>query len=276
MLNKIVLFLLSLSCFISLKGQNSLGVWGKIQSGSHLTLVYFEFDTSNCKRVYRSAVGVNDDTFFIIGDSACPKNSKNRYYVVFFRQSMGFVPIEAFQDTFKLNDTLKIIDSLFPQVVNRFQKVSEQSTRMKEAENKRLEDSSKILLREYEKVLSNCAAKNIVVYNWSWNYPNEYSSFVNVDIKIINPYKKRIKYAWVSFYAKNAVGDPVKDRITNSPNKTVRAIGPIDPKETGSYTFENVYYSKVIESLKIIQIKIQFFDGSIKLIDKPISLDIDE
>ena len=57
--------------------------------------------------------------------------------------------------------------------------------------------------------------------------------------------------------------------------KTVQGIGPIDYSEKGSYNFESVLYSKVVESMKIKQIKIQFFDGTVKVISNPKSLNID-
>lgn len=73
--------------------------------------------------------------------------------------------------------------------------------------------------------------------------------------------KKRIKYIFTTVAALNAVGDPVSV-------KTLKSIGPIEPSESESYTFDTSFFSKIIERIKITGLKIQYFDGSIKIIPK--------
>ncbi|WP_316848906.1 hypothetical protein [Pedobacter agri] len=81
------------------------------------------------------------------------------------------------------------------------------------------------------------------------------------DIAFLNLSKKTIKYIYLTVTATN----PVDDRIGT---KTVRAIGPIKPNDSGSYSFENTFYSSSAEYLSMDQIKIQYMDGTIKLLNK--------
>ncbi len=86
---------------------------------------------------------------------------------------------------------------------------------------------------------------------------DEYSS--GFEITVENLAKKTIKYIWLTVKASNPVGDIVG-------TKTVRAIGPIASGRDGYYEFESVFLSKVVERLAIINIKIEYMDGSAKVI----------
>ena len=74
-----------------------------------------------------------------------------------------------------------------------------------------------------------------------------------------NTSTKKIKYLYITVRAENAVDDLAGI-------KTTKAIGPIAYNEVGSYSFENLFFSRIIESVRITSIKIQYFDGTIKLI----------
>ena len=52
-------------------------------------------------------------------------------------------------------------------------------------------------------------------------------------------------------------------------NITVKSIGPIKPDESGLYTFEYVWYTDIVETAKITNIKIQYMDGTFKTITVP-------
>lgn len=79
-----------------------------------------------------------------------------------------------------------------------------------------------------------------------------------IEIEFYNPTAKTIKYIWITTRPINPVGD-----LAATP-KTVQAIGPIKPKETGSYEFEDIYFSKVIDKISVTKLKIQYMDGTIK------------
>ena len=65
------------------------------------------------------------------------------------------------------------------------------------------------------------------------------------------------KYLWVTVTAYNRVNDVIG-------TKTVQLIGPIDPGDAATGSFDDVMYSKVFHSGKIVRVKIQFMDGAIK------------
>lgn len=78
---------------------------------------------------------------------------------------------------------------------------------------------------------------------------------------------KTIKYAYITVTAKN----PVQDKIGT---KTLQAIGPIKPGKGGSYSFETVFYSRAAKYLFMENIKIQYMDGTVKIIPKAAINDI--
>ncbi|WP_316799715.1 hypothetical protein [Pedobacter frigidisoli] len=81
------------------------------------------------------------------------------------------------------------------------------------------------------------------------------------DITFLNLGKKTIKYIHITVTATN----PVDDKIGT---KTLRAIGPVKPNDSGSYSFENTFYSSTAEYLSLDSIKIQYMDGTIRLLSK--------
>ncbi|MBM6993559.1 MAG: hypothetical protein I3J02_09905 [Prevotella sp.] len=117
-------------------------------------------------------------------------------------------------------------------------------------------------LKNVGKVLDYYKKYPVSVYSWSWGSNNEYSNFQNVDIEFYNSSKKTIKYVYVTFRAKNAVGDLVSDAT-----KTLTGIGPIEPGGFGSYSFEDVWYSHTIDKVSIVSIKVQYIDKTTKIIN---------
>ncbi|WP_462267951.1 hypothetical protein [Mucilaginibacter sp.] len=77
-------------------------------------------------------------------------------------------------------------------------------------------------------------------------------------ISFFNFSKKRIKYIYITVKALNAVNDLIS-------TKTVRAIGPIDVSDAGSYDWTDLYFSSIIETVKVNSIKVQYFDGTVKI-----------
>ena len=77
--------------------------------------------------------------------------------------------------------------------------------------------------------------------------------------KVLNPTNKTIKYVWITTKAINPVNDVVS-------SKTVRAVGPIEPMQSGVYEFENVYFSRVIKSIVLKKLLVEYMDGTKKII----------
>lgn len=128
----------------------------------------------------------------------------------------------------------------------------------KQQQEDRVSDSlTKKFIKDYEKY-------GIVVSDWSWYYPNEYSSAVDVEVEILNLSKKKIKYVWFTLAAYN----PVDDRLTSmgKSSVTIRGIGPIEGQSVGEWSWDHVFWSEVIATMKITQVKVQYFDGTVKVL----------
>ncbi|WP_172664807.1 hypothetical protein [Pedobacter steynii] len=89
----------------------------------------------------------------------------------------------------------------------------------------------------------------------------DYSIGFDITISNLSDSEKTIKYVYITVTARN----PVSDKIGT---KTVRAIGPIKSGDYGDYSFENTFYSSTAKYLSLDAIKIQYMDGSIKLLNK--------
>lgn len=117
-------------------------------------------------------------------------------------------------------------------------------------------------LKKVEEILDYYKKYPVSVYSWSWGSKNEYSNYKGVDVEFYNSSKKTIKYVHVTFQAVNSVGDPI-----SGATKTVKGIGPIEPGSFGAYSFEDVWYSNTINKVKIIKIKVEYMDNTIKIIN---------
>lgn len=84
---------------------------------------------------------------------------------------------------------------------------------------------------------------------------------IGFDISINKLAKKTIKYIFITVTATN----PVDDKVGT---KTVKAVGPIKANDTGFYEFENIIYSKTAQYLTLDLIKVEFMDGTLKVIPK--------
>jgi hypothetical protein len=98
---------------------------------------------------------------------------------------------------------------------------------------------------------------------------SEYTSGTGYDFALINTGKKTIKYIWITVKGINPVNDVVS-------SKTLKCIGPLEPNHEGSYSFDYVWYTDVVETCKISLIKIQYMDGSIKQLANAESLKLSD
>ncbi len=97
-----------------------------------------------------------------------------------------------------------------------------------------------------------------------YNATEGYSS-TGAYFEIFNPSKKTIKYIWFTVAGENAVNDLV--RLPNgSYYKTLKGIGPIGSYETGAWSFDYVWFTDIVEYLRISTIKIQYMDGSVRTV----------
>jgi len=89
-------------------------------------------------------------------------------------------------------------------------------------------------------------------------HPTEDYSFTGAEFKILNFSKKTIKYITFNFYGKNAV----KDRVGK--NVSRKGIGPVESSATGSWSFDNVWLTDIVQTMKLISVNIIYMDGTTK------------
>ena len=84
---------------------------------------------------------------------------------------------------------------------------------------------------------------------------------IGFNVSVGNYDKRTVKYVMFSVTAFNPVDDVVG-------KKTVRAVGPIEEDDVGTYEFENVILSNTATQLSIDLIKIIYMDGTQRIIPK--------
>ena len=98
---------------------------------------------------------------------------------------------------------------------------------------------------------------------------NDYGS-VGLDLGIFNCSGKRIKYVTFKLQAYNPVDDKIED------TKSLKGIGFINNNTTGSWSFDNVWFSDVLETVKLLSLVIQFEDGSLKTVSDIVPIRFDK
>lgn len=83
--------------------------------------------------------------------------------------------------------------------------------------------------------------------------------------KIYNSGKKTIKYIWITVAGENAVNDLVKT-TSGGYYKTLKGIGPVEPDAMASWEFDYVWFTDIVEYLRISTIKIQYMDGTFRTV----------
>jgi len=120
------------------------------------------------------------------------------------------------------------------------------------------------LLDHYNKItkaldwIKSTAPQGLVLLKRQVYDESEYTDGTGIEFEFINSGKKSIKYIWFNFTGYNAVDDPVLGM------KTRKGIGPIEPEESGSYTYEYVWHTDIVEYARLNSIKIQYMDNTFK------------
>ena len=108
--------------------------------------------------------------------------------------------------------------------------------------------------------------KGISIPTWKVYDMSEYTDGTGISFTFVNPTNKIIKYVNVSFVGFNAVDDRVGKLISK------RCIGPIEPNEEATYSFDYTWFTDIVEYAKITSISVQYKDGTTKTITKPSSV----
>lgn len=86
---------------------------------------------------------------------------------------------------------------------------------------------------------------------------------IGLELEFFNCFNKTIKYIQFDTKAYNTFGDLQKDYFGRA-TAGGKCIGPIEPGETASFDFEDLYYNKneIIESVRITKVVFTFLDNS--------------
>lgn len=96
----------------------------------------------------------------------------------------------------------------------------------------------------------------------------EYTDSTGFYVKYINPTSKTIKYISTTVIGYNPVKDPVKGR-NNKTQVTVKGVGPIAPDDVAEYVFDYTWNSDLVKTFKIVNIRVEYTDGTVKVV-KPV------
>lgn len=90
----------------------------------------------------------------------------------------------------------------------------------------------------------------------------DYDDF-GLELKFFNCFRKTVKYINFETKAYNRFGDLQRDAVGKIIGRG-RCIGPIEPKERGTYSFDNLYYDKndIISRLCVTKLVITFTDNT--------------
>lgn len=153
-----------------------------------------------------------------------------------------------------------------------FEQIASMYTSLADSFRIHAQDLAKILyrgdLRKALNFLAGCKTKGLAILDWSFYDESKYTEGTSVKIKVYNPTPKTIKYLWFTFIGYNAVDDKIVDRKRGA-NITMKGIGPINPDASGTYEYSYVWFTDLVESCKILSIKIQYMDGSYKIVSNP-------
>jgi hypothetical protein len=108
------------------------------------------------------------------------------------------------------------------------------------------------------KFVNNCRKIGLLISQKSIYDESEYTDGTSFDCEVVNLSKKVIKYITFSIQGYNSVNDKV------GATKQLKGIGPISENSSSKYSFKYVWFTDIVESFKIVLIKLQYMDGGIK------------
>lgn len=240
-----------------------------------LTLVilpFFGFGQGINGTIYREAFGgkrgidciINAEVPFSKGDvlklyqiDSC-KNS----FIILFENRIISVEKKFFNNADSLNKMI-LRDSA---KLNEYFNITRAIIEKHELENelKALENG----IAEIKKITAKVEARGISVVDFKVNDESDVTEGTGLEFSIMNSTKKTIKYIFMTVIGYNAVDDPVIDNLRGS-KMSIKCVGPLEQQKIGRYGFEYVWFTDLVEYAKIVSLKIQFMDGSIKIIPNP-------
>lgn len=202
---------------------------------------------------------------FISGAKSCNKSSSgdNDFYQIIYNAKTYFI------------EKGKVLtkDYSFEDIKNLSE---ETATKFKDYSNLMAKYIYENDVKEALNALKSCKTAGLAIYDWSYYDESEYTEGTSAEVTVYNPTNKTIKYLWFSFVGLNPVGDKVIDIRSGSSVITKKAVGPIAKGETGTYTFDYVWFTDIVETAKITSIKVQYMDGTETIIKSPKSITLSQ
>lgn len=120
-----------------------------------------------------------------------------------------------------------------------------------------------LLLKRVEEREKELSTKQLFLKDIDYEF-GEYSDF-GLKFTIYNCWKKTIKYVEFTVTTYNSVGDVQRDWAGKSVSVT-KGIGPLEPEESASWAWDDMFYDKydVIDKARLTKIKFIFMDGSVQ------------
>ena len=218
------------------------------------------------------------DTISVVGYEKCVSLDPNAvprfFYLALYDTTTVFLPessVAIFGKWRNVIPTLTSQENYFRNLKRESELKSIEARRVADSLEKvliKLQDSLEVLrqkkLQEYSK---RCELKGLGVFDCKAFDASEYTDGTGMEMTFYNPTKKIIKYVHATVVGYNAVNDPVIE--SGKTSHTLKCIGPIDPGDSGTYNFEYVWFTDVVETAKLTLIKVQYMDGTEKIISKP-------
>lgn len=169
-------------------------------------------------------------------------------------------------------DKIDVTDELFDQLMS----LDDEDKETYRKEGAELAETQKSIdMLEAAEYIEKLKTKGLAILSWSFE-ESEYIKAIDISFSVINPTKKTIKYIWFNVVGYNPVGDKVVDPFKRTSLITLRAIGPIEHLNSGTYSFESAWNTNLVDKVKIASIKVQYMDGTFKTITNPSSIEIPE
>lgn len=130
---------------------------------------------------------------------------------------------------------------------------------------KAIEYSNLLRLSNFYKI---CEKKGLRLLDWELYDESEYTKGTGVKFDILNTGKKTIKYISFTIIGLNPVGDAVMAKTGVYPI-TLKGVGPIEPDEAATFSFDYTWMSDLPETANIKSVKVQFMDNTFSTISNP-------
>jgi hypothetical protein len=123
-------------------------------------------------------------------------------------------------------------------------------------------------LLRLSKFFKTCEKRGLQLLDWTLYDESEYTKGTGVKFDILNTGKKTIKYISFTIVGLNPVGDAVMAKM-GVYTITLKGVGPIEPDEAATFSFDYTWMSDLPETANIKSVKVQFMDNTFSTISNP-------